>query len=165
VCGTPGTTSSTATPCCAGNTCTGGCCVTRYSTTLSSGNQLCMAAGVVCDTLYTSTGNPVCDVTTVAGGSCTGTSTTTPCGGLNQACCVSTYSSSTSYYYCGAPGSRCLTSTSSTTGTTQYLCTACGAKGQRCCTDSPSSSTSSAVGCKAPSLCNYDSTSGYYYCN
>jgi hypothetical protein len=45
------------------------------------------------------------------------------------------------------------------------LCTACGDKGQRCCTDSTSSTTSSAIGCKAPSLCAYDSSTGYYYCN
>ena len=98
-------------------------------------------------------------MTTVAGGSCA--STTTSCGGLGQACCISTYSSSTSYYYCGAQGSRC--NYSSSTGTAQYLCAACGDKDQRCCVDN-SYTTATAVGCKSPYLCTYDSTTGYSYC-
>jgi hypothetical protein len=160
VCGTPGTSSSTATPCCAGNTCTGGCCITRYSTS-SSGNQVCMAVGSACDTLYTSSTNPVCDLTTLAGGSCTGgTAATSPCGGIGQACCVSSYLSSSSYYYCGAPGSHCVYSTSSTTGATQYLCQACGGNGQPCCV----SSTTTAGACAAAYQCTYNSSSGAYTC-
>ena len=50
VCGTPGTTSATATPCCDGNTCTSGCCITRYGGSYA-GAALCIAAGAACDTL------------------------------------------------------------------------------------------------------------------
>jgi hypothetical protein len=163
VCGTPGTSTSTATPCCGGNLCNGGCCVTRYSYSYTS--PVCLAAGKTCDSLDTSsstTPKPVCDVTTVTTGACTnGTST---CGGVGQPCCVSNYSSSSSYYYCAAPGTRCLSSTSSS-GTTQYTCAACGDKGQRCCYDGTSSSSTSAYygygsGCKSPYTCTYSSSTG-----
>ena len=57
-----------------------------------------------------------------------------------------------------------LSSTSPTTGLTQYLCTACGDKGQRCCVDSTSSTTGSAPGCKSPYVCAQTyTTSGYSY--
>jgi hypothetical protein len=116
-----------------------------------------MAEGAACDNLVTSTStSAMCTTTSVATGTCA--SGTTSCGGLGQACCVSSYSTSTSYYYCGGAGSRCLANSSS--GTTQYLCTACGDKAQRCCIDS----SGSAVGCKSPYRCSYDSTSGYYNC-
>jgi hypothetical protein len=115
---------------------------------------MCIAAGAACDTLVTSTSTSAVCTTSATSTACTGG--TTSCGGLGQACCVSTYSSSSSYYYCGAANSRCLSNSS----TSQYVCTACGDKGQRCCVDS----IGSAVGCKAPYLCNYDSSSGYYNC-
>jgi hypothetical protein len=140
--------------------------VTRASTS-SSYPPVCVAAGSNCDSLDTSastTAKATCDVTTVATGVCTsGTGTTaTSCGGVGQPCCVSNYSSSTSYEYCAAPGTRCLSTTSSSTGTTQYLCTACGDKGQRCCYDGSSTSSSSTYygygsGCKSPYICNYNS--------
>jgi hypothetical protein len=150
-------------PCCAGNTCASGCCVLRYSA--STYSPVCVAAGSVCDTIFSSTTGPVCDTTTVAGGPCSQTGTTS-CGGLEQACCVSTYySTMTSYNYCAAPGSRCLSSTSSTTGLTQYLCKACGGKDQRCCIDNTSSySTPTSLGCKSPYLCTYDLTTGSSFC-
>jgi hypothetical protein len=163
VCGTPGTTASTATPCCDGNTCTSGCCITRYGGSYA-GAALCIAAGAACDTLVSSTTGPVCDLTTVAGGTCSSTGTTA-CGGLNQACCVSSsYYSSSTYDYCGAPGSRCLSSTSATTGLTQYLCNACGSKDQRCCIDNTSYSTPTSLGCKSPYLCTYDLATGNSFC-
>jgi len=151
VCGTPGAA------CCNGNTCTSGCCVTRYGGT--SYGQTCVAAGSACDTLVTSTTGPLCDVTTVATGTCA--TSTTACGGLGQACCTSTYSTSTSYYFCGAAGSRCLYSSS--TGTVVYSCTACGDRDQRCCLDN-SYSTPTATGCKSPYLCTYETATGYSYC-
>jgi hypothetical protein len=165
VCGTPGTSTSTSTPCCAGNLCNGGCCVTRFSYDYAS--PVCMAAGKTCDSMDTSTSTTpkaVCDVTTVATGTCT--AGTTSCGGAGQPCCVSTYYSSSTYYnYCAAPGTRCLASTSSTTGATQYLCSPCGDKGQRCCYDGTSSSSSSSYygygsGCKSPYVCSYTSSTG-----
>jgi hypothetical protein len=114
---------------------------------------VCVAAGGNCDSFDTSstTTKSVCDVTTAATGTCkAGTAT---CGGLGQACCVSNYySTSTSYYYCGASGSRCLTS--SATGTTQYLCQACGGNGQPCCV----SSTTTGGACTAPYQCTYGSS-------
>jgi hypothetical protein len=121
-----------------------------------------VAAGVGCDSL-TSTTTPVCDLTTVASGTCT--SGTTSCGGLNQACCTSSYYSSfTSYDFCAGSGTRCLSSVSATTGLTQYLCTACGDKGQRCCVDSTTSTTGSTPGCKSPYVCSQTyTTSGYSY--
>jgi hypothetical protein len=126
-----------------------------------------MAAGKTCDSLDTSTSTTpkaICDVTTVATGTCT--AGTASCGGVGQPCCVSNYySTSSSYYYCAAPGTRCLTSISSTTGTTQYLCSACGDKGQRCCYDDSGSGSSSAYygygsGCKSPYICSYTSSTG-----
>lgn len=150
LCGTDGA------PCCGGNTCTSGCCVSRFGSTYS---PICVGSSKVCDSYGTSTGvNPTCSAS--EGGSCTGG--TTNCGGLNQACCVSTYSSSTSYLYCGGSGTRCLSTTSGTA--TQYTCTACGDKGQRCCYDTTSSTSSYGVPCKSPYVCAsvYNSSTGTY---
>jgi hypothetical protein len=140
--------------------------VTRASTS-SSYSPVCIAAGATCDYLDTSTSTavkPVCDLTTVPTGVCTGS--TTGCGGVGQPCCVSNYSSSSSsYYYCGAPGTRCLSGISDA-GTTQYTCTPCGEKGQRCCYDTSSSTSSNygwGTGCKSPYVCTYNSSSNPTY--
>jgi hypothetical protein len=107
---------------------------------------------------------PVCDVTTAATGACT--NGTTSCGGVGQACCVSNYStSSTSYYYCAAPGTRCLSSVADG-GVSQYLCTPCGEKGQRCCYDTSSTSSTNygwGTGCKSPYVCTYSSSTNPTY--
>jgi hypothetical protein len=169
VCGKPGTSASpsSGTPCCPGNRCDSGCCVTRYSTS-SSYSPVCVAAASSCDYLDTSTTStlpkPVCDVTTAATGACT--NGTTSCGGVGQACCVSNYStSSTSYYYCAAPGTRCLSSIADG-GLSQYTCTPCGEKGQRCCYDTSSTSSTNygwGTGCKSPYVCTYSSSTNPTY--
>jgi hypothetical protein len=66
---------------------------------------------------------------------------------------VSLYSSSSSYEYCAAPGSRCTYN--STTG---YTCTVCGGLGQNCCIDS----TTYALACQDPLKCA--SSGGAYAC-
>jgi hypothetical protein len=84
---------------------------------------------------------------------------------LGQACCVSTYSSSSSYNYCGASGTRCLYATG-VDGGSSYTCAACGDKGQRCCSDSTSTSSSYGPPCKSPYACTSvysSSTSAYTY--
>jgi hypothetical protein len=130
--------------------------VSRYSTSYA---PTCVGAAKVCDSYGTATTSPVCDITTVAGGTCTNGTTT--CGGVGQPCCISTYSTSSSYYYCGGAGTRCLATSSGTT--TQYTCAACGDKGQRCCIDSTTAS-SYGVPCKSPYSCasTYSSTTGTY---
>jgi len=136
--------------------------VTRASTSYT---PVCVAAGSNCDYLDTSSSTlvkPVCDLTTVPTGVCTGS---TSCGGVGQPCCTSNYSTSTSYYYCAAPGARCLSGISDA-GTSQYTCTLCGEKGQRCCYDSSTSSSSSygwGTGCKSPYVCTYNSSSNPTY--
>jgi hypothetical protein len=146
-------------PCCGGNTCTIGCCVSRYS---DGGFPTCVAEAKGCDS-YASSSAPTCDVTSVAGGACT--NGTTMCGGLNQPCCTSSYSSSSSYYYCAGDGTRCRAVTPAGTTTTQYTCMACGDKDQPCCVDTTSTSYSSGVPCKSTYLCKYGSSStGTYTC-
>ena len=145
---------TTGVQCCGGNTCTGGCCVSRYGGS-SYGNPMCVTAGAVCDTVYSASTGPTC----AASGSCQGTGTTTPCGGIGQRCCTSvSYPSSTSYNYCGAPGSRCTYSST----TLSYTCSACGDKGQACCVDS----TTSAFSCKSPYKClsSYSGATYVYMC-
>jgi hypothetical protein len=139
--------------------------VTRASTSYT---PVCVAAAANCDYLDTSstTVKAVCDVTTAPTGVCT--AGTASCGGVGQPCCTSNYSlSSTTYLYCAAPGTRCLSSGLTDAGTTQYLCTACGDKGQRCCYDSSTTASTSTygwgTGCKSPYLCSYNSSGSPTY--
>jgi len=145
---------STGSQCCGGNLCTSGCCVSRFGGT-SYGTPTCAAAGSACET--SSYSGLTCAAT---GGSCQGADAGSPCGGIGQSCCSSgLYASSTSYNYCGAPGSRCTYSSANL----KYTCTACGDKGQACCIDS----TTSGTACKSPYKCvsTYSGTGYVYMCS
>jgi hypothetical protein len=79
---------------------------------------VCISAGTLCDFLNTSTNAPRCDATA---GSCARGGTR--CGGLGQACCLSSPSDVVEARYCAAPGTRCVANPSSST--TPYICEAC----------------------------------------
>jgi hypothetical protein len=114
-CGGPGQ------PCCAGGSCASGCCISRWDSVIEAG-PTCASVGSACEPA--SLTSPICAAT----GSCTTTGTT--CGGLGQACCLSSlYPTTTSYSYCSAQATRCLYSAT----TRNNVCTACGDLGQPCC--------------------------------
>jgi hypothetical protein len=126
-------------PCCAGGSCTSGCCVSQWDSLVENG-PTCAAVGSACEPA--SSTSPICS----ANGSCTTTGTS--CGGLGQACCLSTrYPTSTSYSYCSAQGTRCLYSAT----TRNDVCTPCGDKGQPCCLNGTTEQR-----CKTPYDCSSD---------
>lgn len=113
-------------PCCAGNSCTSGCCVYSFSSTTATTSAICYAEAASCVGV-----TPAATCTT---GGC-GT-----CGKVGQSCCTN----NNAQLICTQSNSFCGTDV----GTGARVCQACGAMGQPCC-----GSTSLAAGSGTTGVC------------